>query len=192
MRQVREGAVWIGRGLDRPSFVQAEDLPLCRQERFLWYSSRSRYPVAEVELTTHTASTGEIVGRRRDSRLCPPSLQDYETRNPYAPRRDKPSASGSPVGLQTGHDSLLGGLISGIDVTLAGDYVRYSYSLSGTAEVEAMLCDTQGRVYAETSRNHGEASTHIGLFPVSNLPSGVYLIVVSAGKERQTKRFYKK
>lgn len=189
VRQVREGAVWIGRGLDRPSFVEVEGLPLCRQERFLWYSSRSRYPVAEVETETFLSSGGDVVREMSTSRLCPPSLQEYELEPPRCSRpRSAPPVS-TASGSSSGGD-LLAARISEIEVNVEGSQAVFSYSLiDGDGTVEALLCDSQGRVYGSMPPRVEPSGRHCHSLSTEGLPSGTYLISVRTGNDRAVRHF---
>ena len=158
-----------------------------------WYSSDYRYPLAESIRSVYRNPQGNEARRHEVSYIFTPNAQEYALEN--SPRRMLANMQGYGTGNGngnghnvSGHDSM--SLVDNVSVTCDADGVNVTVnrmeSALGDGGIIIVLSDQLGRVWHSETGHFPDGGQWGGKISTSGLPSGNYVLYISASGDTVT------
>ncbi|MDE6485328.1 MAG: hypothetical protein K2L14_08035 [Duncaniella sp.] len=166
--------------IDEPDMDTPVDSALTFVEEITsWYTRGYRYPIIQSWSSAVTDSTGAELYCARASAVISPDELPFDTDAVNNRRNDSETDAYSYAPYDP----------SRLSVDASGGDVHVSYEAGGDMEIEMVLADIQGHVYAACARRHVSAGeTYDFTVNRSVLPPGDYVLYIYNGDERITEK----
>ena len=185
LRDVSVHSIRMVGGYSRPQLIDAPDLyvPLDSSLTFVeeitsWFARGCRYPVVQSWSTMVTDSLGVELYCSRASAVVAPEELPFD-----------PEAEARTDNMKSDSRGYVPYDPSRLSVDSSGGDVNISYTAGGDVEIEMVLADIQGHVYAACARRRISAGeTYNFTVNRSALPPGEYVLYIYNGDERITEK----
>ncbi|MDE6415840.1 MAG: hypothetical protein K2K68_02285 [Duncaniella sp.] len=166
--------------IDEPEMDTPVDSALTFVEEITsWYARGCRYPIIQSWMSAVTDSAGTELYCARASAVVSPDELPFDPEATDDSLRDNDMQGYMPCAYDP----------SRLSVDTSGGDVRVSYEAGGDMEIEMILADIQGHVYAACARRRvGAGETYDFTVNRSALPPGDYVLYIYNGDERITEK----
>jgi len=160
-----------------------DSLEESRKDTYLWFAEGYRYPILESR-RTEVHLGGKLIQKTETSYYYPPEEQlflAYDKENQQIRQKTAYSyAMGKPAnnGKSTPEDISSETIITIPEISDSDSGITVNYHLSQPAELEFLLTDLQGRVFAHIPRHSVKAGYYTQNIECPSLPPGDYLLSI--------------